>query len=245
MAQGRPSNGAADLCKARGARMCTWLGRPVGKGDQVAGCLRAVPLLWCVQVQLLQQERSSEATTANPDQEAAIEAAIRAETDFLMQVRLQGWWWFAYGLCSGAVVAGRAGGAQLTCRQQPTGAAQQCRLCRVQSAGMLTVRGPPCRGCGGGGWPVALMVLQSSRLLMSKPSHFVLAIALPPKPAGAGCCQAGAGTGEGAAADHSAAVVQGPGEHEAAAHGDGYCSQLMQLSRGTRVKWGMNWLYML
>jgi hypothetical protein len=40
-----------------------------------------------VQVQLLQQERSSEATAANPDQEAAIEAAIRAETDFLMQVR--------------------------------------------------------------------------------------------------------------------------------------------------------------
>jgi electron transfer flavoprotein alpha/beta subunit len=40
-----------------------------------------------VQVQLLQQERSFEATAANPDQEAAIEAAIRAETDFLMQVK--------------------------------------------------------------------------------------------------------------------------------------------------------------
>jgi hypothetical protein len=38
LAQDRPSNGAADLCKARGARMCTWLGRLVGKGDQVAGC---------------------------------------------------------------------------------------------------------------------------------------------------------------------------------------------------------------
>lgn len=49
----------------------------------------AALLVWCLvhmQVQLLQQERSSEATAANPDQEAALEAAIRAETDFLMQV---------------------------------------------------------------------------------------------------------------------------------------------------------------
>jgi hypothetical protein len=43
-------------------------------------------LLFVPQVQLLQQERSSEASAANPDQEAALEAAIRAETDFLMQV---------------------------------------------------------------------------------------------------------------------------------------------------------------
>lgn len=46
----------------------------------------ACDVLVYVQVQLLQQERSSEATSANPDQEAALEAAIRAETDFLMQV---------------------------------------------------------------------------------------------------------------------------------------------------------------
>lgn len=49
----------------------------------LAGCCS---FTLCAQVQLLQQERSSEATSANPDQEAAIEAAIRAETDFLMQV---------------------------------------------------------------------------------------------------------------------------------------------------------------
>lgn len=111
--------------------MCTWLGRPVGKGDQVAGCLRAVPLLWCVQVQLLQQERSSEATTANPDQEAAIEAAIRAETDFLMQVRLQGWWWFAYGLCSGAVVACRGGATHLQAAADRRCSAVQIMSCTV------------------------------------------------------------------------------------------------------------------
>lgn len=76
----------------------------------------AALLVWCVvrmQVQLLQQERSSEAAAANPDQEAALEAAIRSETDFLMQVRSCMWlvsgllklvcaWTTANGLLAGA-----------------------------------------------------------------------------------------------------------------------------------------------